>query len=683
MSKDTSSNMNQLYISLFHSIKDCVAVFRVVDDGNNFLFVDMNQSALDAESITKKDIIGKLVTDVFPGVRDFGIFKIFQDVYNDGIDREFPMTQYNDERIAGWRENHIYKLDDNHIFSVYNDVTKAKQAEQDLELAAKVFDTSLEGILIADKDVKIIKANESFLKMSGFDFDEIVGKKANILRSNIHDEKFYNDMWNSIELNGSWQGEIWNRRKNGESFAVFLNITTSRDDDNNIKNYIAIYLDITEQKKSQDYIYKLAFSDILTKLANRAQFDIEINRYITKAKRDKNSFALLFLDLDNFKYVNDTFGHDIGDLLLIDVASRLENIVRDVDFIARLGGDEFVIIMDNIQNNDKVILLCERILAQFKKQFTIKNNKFKAGCSIGISIYPNDGTDKNMLVKHADTAMYTSKKEGKNRFYFHTQEMNREFSRKLELDTQLREALEKNQFEIYYQPKICVHKKTIIGAEALIRWNSPKLGFVNPAEFIPYAEESGLIIPIGDYVLETVIKKVKELEYITTDLKVSLNVSSMQLSENNFIQKVESILKVTKCNTSMLEFEITETKIMQNVEENIEKLLKIKELGISISIDDFGTGYSSMSYLQKLPINIIKIDKSFVDNIPHTHDGNVIVQGIISLSKALSLKIIAEGVEIQEQNDFLKDNGCDMIQGYLYSKPLKEVDFLEFLKKNL
>jgi len=682
MSMKKIISSGNLYRSLFNSIKDCVALYEVVNDGENFKFVDLNRSAEKSESIKKEEVVGKLVTDVFPAVKDFGIFQVFQDVYRDGVARLFPITFYADNRIGGWRENYIYKLDENHIFAVYNDVTKEKQAEADLKLSAKVFETSLEGVLIADRDVNIIKVNSAFCDMSGYTQKELIGTKANVLKSSIYKDSFYKEMWESIYKDGLWQGEIWDRRKNGESFAVFLSISVIYDDDKEIKNYIGVYLDITEKKKYQDHIFNLAYYDTLTKLPNREHFDSEIGKYIERAKQNSHKFALLFLDLDNFKYINDTFGHNIGDKLLIEVANRLENTLKEHDFIARVGGDEFIVILDNIEDNKEIVSIANKILSLFENEFNIDNNIFQIGCSIGISIYPTDGKGKNTLLKGADTAMYQSKKYGKNCFHFHSPDMNREFIRKLELAINMREAIRENQFELFYQPKILVSSEKAISAEALIRWNSHTLGFVSPTEFIPYAEETNLIIAIGDFVLESACKTQKELEDLGSNISIAINISSVQLNRDNFIDKVKTLIDKIGCNPKRLEFEITESKIMDNVELNIKKLNELKEMGISISIDDFGTGYSSMNYLQKLPINVIKIDKSFIDNTPHTKDGNLIVKGIISLAKALSLDVVAEGVEDTNQRDFLKENHCDIIQGYLYSRPLNKSDFFEYINNN-
>ena len=672
--------LNNLYQSLFSTTTDCVAIYKAIRDGENFIFTDFNPSAEKIENIKKDAVIGREVTTVFPAVVDFGILDVFKRVYKTGVSEEFPLSFYADNRISGWRENVVHKLDEEHIVAIYKDITKDKQAEEELQLSAQVFENSIQGILISDKDAIVLKANQAFYDMSGYSAEEVIGKKANKLKSNIHEKEFYENMWNKINSDNYWQGEIWNRKKNGESFAVILNISTILDSKNEVKNYIAIYLDVTEQKKAQESIIRLAYNDILTDLPNRTQFELKIENNIKRAKSTKSKFALLFLDLDNFKYINDTLGHNIGDLLLIQTANRLKTVLKDLDFIARLGGDEFVIISESKDDSEDIGILCNNILEQFSEQFIIESNHLQIGCSIGVAIYPNDGLDKDTLLRNADTAMYKSKQDGKNRFYFHTKDLNQEFRRKLELDLNIKKALSNNEFEMYFQPKVCIQSDILMGAEALIRWKSPTLGMVSPIEFIPYAEETKLIIEIGDFIFHTLFNEIKNLENMGKNLKIAINISSVQLSEENFVEHVESLLNQYQCNPEMIEFEITESKIMRNVDSNIEKLKKLKALGISISIDDFGTGYSSMSYLQKLPIDVIKVDKSFVDDIVLSEDGNLIVKGIISLANALSLKTVAEGVETQEQYDFLKENKCDMIQGYLYSRPLDKESFYSFIQ---
>lgn len=545
---------------------------------------------------------------------------------------------------------------------------------EELRLFSLVFKESLAGIMITDAENKIIKVNSAFSSMTGYAQEEIIGLEANILKSDVNNSIFYYKMWNSLIKKGEWRGEIWNRKKDDTAITCLLSIKALYNESGNIQNYIAMYLDITEKKQSEDEVFHLAYHDTLTKLPNRTQFNKHITELIEIYDR-KNStkekyFAVLFLDLDNFKYVNDTFGHNIGDLLLIKVAKIFKSILRKIDFVARLGGDEFTIVVEEYENIQQIKVLCTRIINRLSEQFEIKGHKFNIGCSIGIAIYPKDGSNKNLLIQHADTAMYQSKRDGKNKFTFHTQQMNDELNRKMQLDIGLKEALQFGEFEMHYQAKVSIENENVLGAEALIRWKNPLLGYVSPEEFIPYAEESGFILEIGKFILQEVFTKVSSLETLHNNLIISVNISSLQLEQEDFLDIVKNLLEETRCNPHMIEFEITETKIMTNIEENIEKLLELKALGISISIDDFGTGYSSMSYLQKLPIDIIKIDKSFIDEMLDSEDSKILTRAIISLSQALNLKTIAEGVESNEQKEYLKKLGCDYIQGYLYAKPL-------------
>jgi len=553
--------------------------------------------------------------------------------------------------------------------------------EENIELASQVFEQSLEGIMITDKDNNIIMVNNAFEKMTGFLLDDIKGKKANILKSGINNDKFYENMWKRLIHKGNYRGEIWNRKKDGTQLACFLSIKVIYDDKGVVQNYIAMYLDITEKLQNEEEIYKLAYHDILTKLPNRTKFNQYLTTLFEQRERVHKKFALLFLDLDNFKYVNDQFGHDIGDLLLIKVAKIFKTILRKSDFVARLGGDEFTVIVDDYQNINQIKALCNKIIKSLSTKFTIKGNKFHIGCSIGIAVFDSDGKSQNELLKNADTAMYKSKQNGKNRFTFFTQSMNEELNRKIELETGLRYAINSGEFEMYYQPKISLTTNEIIGAEALIRWNNVFLGVVPPNDFIPFAEEIGLINEIGDFIFDDVFKKLSDIVKYNKDFVVSINISSIQLQEKNFVEKVKSFLDQTNCNPKNIEFEITETIIMTNIESNIKKLLELKQLGIGLSIDDFGTGYSSMNYLHKLPIDTIKIDKSFVDNMAKENDTTILVKAIISLSKALNLTTVAEGVEEDSQKEHLRELECDIMQGYLFSKPLIYSDFIKKLEE--
>ena len=553
--------------------------------------------------------------------------------------------------------------------------------EENIELASQVFEQSLEGIMITDKDNNIIMVNNAFEKMTGFLLDDIKGKKANILKSGINNTKFYENMWKRLIHKGNYRGEIWNRKKDGTQLACFLSIKVIYDDKGVVQNYIAMYLDITEKLQNEEEIYKLAYHDILTKLPNRTKFNQYLTTLFEQRERVHKKFALLFLDLDNFKYVNDQFGHDIGDLLLIKVAKIFKTILRKSDFVARLGGDEFTVIVDDYQNINQIKALCNKIIKSLSTKFTIKGNKFHIGCSIGIAVFDSDGKSQNELLKNADTAMYKSKQNGKNRFTFFTQSMNEELNRKIELETGLRYAINSGEFEMYYQPKISLTTNEIIGAEALIRWNNVFLGVVPPNDFIPFAEEIGLINEIGDFIFDDVFKKLSDIVKYNKDFVVSINISSIQLQEKNFVEKVKSFLDQTNCNPKNIEFEITETIIMTNIESNIKKLLELKQLGIGLSIDDFGTGYSSMNYLHKLPIDTIKIDKSFVDNMAKENDTTILVKAIISLSKALNLTTVAEGVEEDSQKEHLRELECDIMQGYLFSKPLIYSDFIKKLEE--
>lgn len=434
-------------------------------------------------------------------------------------------------------------------------------------------------------------------------------------------------------------------------------------------------------EKEQQELYNLSTKDSLSGLYNRLSLFEKIDWLISKSKRDGDRFAILFIDLDDFKNINDFLGHDVGDEVLKIVANSIQNSVRDIDFVARIGGDEFVVVLPKYENNMQIVEVADRIIKNVSSPISINDKSFSVGASIGIVTYPKDGEDKTELIKHADIAMYKAKESGKNQFYFFTRKLNETLHEKINIQQKIKKALKKDYFELYYQPKIDIQSQKVIGCEALIRWNDPLLGFVTPDKFIPIAEENGYIVEIGEWVLRESAKQVKKWENSPLrDIKLSFNVSAKQFQDIHFYEKVYKYTK-DMC-TKKLDIEITESAFLDNTQKNIEIIEKIKDLGITFSLDDFGTGYSSLSYLRDIPIDTIKIDKSFLD-IFDSESGKSFIKMIINIGKILSMKVVAEGVEKKEQVDFLKANKCDIYQGYYFSKPLKLKEFEELAMKHL
>ncbi|MEK7990569.1 MAG: EAL domain-containing protein [Thiotrichaceae bacterium] len=563
----------------------------------------------------------------------------------------------------------------------FEDITERKQTEEKLKQAAKVLENSAEAICITDEESNIIVVNQAFSQITGYEESEILGKTTSILKSGKHDSGFYQDMWTSIQTSGSWEGEIWNRRKNGEVYPEWLNISVIKDEiTKEITNYLAIFSDITCTKQNEQRLAYLAHYDDLTGLPNRTLFYERVERALFLAKENNYKVAVLFLDLDHFKYVNDTWGHAIGDLLLKYVTKRILQCVHKNDTVARLGGDEFTAVLDNIESSETAATVGKRILDSLRPPFYLSGHETFISSSIGISIYPSDGEDVETLLKHADIAMYRAKDGGKDNYQFFTAQMNVEAQQRLLLEVKLRHALERNELRLYYQPQIHLASGHIIGAEVLVRWQHPELGLLSPQQFIPLAEETGLIVTIGEWVLRAACEQHK----IWRDngyphLRLAVNLSSRQFRENDLADRILQILDETEMDSSLLELEITESVLMKDADKAVETLNILKETGIQLAIDDFGTGYSSLNYLKRFPIDKLKIDKSFICDIPKNMDDMTITKAIVALARSLHLKVIAEGVETKAQLAFLKSLRCDEVQGYLMGHPIPVNEFVELL----
>ncbi|WP_051620585.1 putative bifunctional diguanylate cyclase/phosphodiesterase [Paenibacillus sp. UNC451MF] len=550
-------------------------------------------------------------------------------------------------------------------------------------LHSLVFETASQGIMITDTAGVILTVNPAFTKTTGYTEKEAVGQNPRLLHSGKQDSAFYADMWASIHETGSWQGEIWNRRKNGEIYLEWITIHTIKDRHNKITHYIGIFSDITERKQYEDKLTYLAHYDVLTGLPNRVLFLERLQQAIEQAQISDQTVALLFMDLDHFKIINDTLGHMIGDQLLQHIAIRLRECVGSDDTIARLGGDEFTVIIPYRHSLEPVISKLETICQQLTIPFKCKDQELFVTVSIGVSLYPSDGEDTETLIKHADIAMYHAKKQ-KNHYQLYTTNMNDTFLRRIHLENGLRKALDREQLTIVYQPQMNLSTGRVYGLEALLRWEHSELGVISPAEFIPIAEESGLIVEIGEWVLRSVCllnKKWQSKGY--SPVKMAVNLSARQFLQHNLVQSVASILEDTGLDPHYLILEITETVSIHQIESIVSILSQFKQLGVEVAIDDFGKGYSSLSYLKQYPVHILKIDKCFVDGIDADDSPNrAIIKAIIDLAHSLNLRVIAEGVETQDQLGLLKELQCNYIQGYWLSKPLPpEIVEKEFIAK--
>jgi len=563
------------------------------------------------------------------------------------------------------------------------------RSRKDLSLARKVIEASLDGIMIVDADNRVEFVNPAFTHMTGYEQEEIIGQNPRILNSGRHDETFYKHMYETLARQDYWQGEIWNRRKNGEIFPEWLTINVIRDEDGDVSQYAAIFSDITERKKTEERIKNLAYFDVLTGLPNRRLLTDRLQVAIASAHRHGQQLAIMFLDLDLFKRINDSLGHGVGDQVLIETAARISHCIREGDTVARLGGDEFTILLPEIEHLEDAAKLAERLITQVKQPFMIDDHELYVTTSIGIAVYPDDGDSVETLIKNADTAMYRAKDLGRNSFQLYTPAMNARSFERLAMEASLRHAVSRNEFRLAYQVKVDMETGRMSGVEALVRWHHPDLGLVSPADFIPLAEDMGVISDIGEWVLREACRQCKHWHDLgLPPVRIAVNVSALQFRETKVPEVVARALRDTGLSPQFLELELTETVLMQRVDEVVEVLKDLRAMGIRISIDDFGTGYSSLSYLKRMPIDALKVDRSFVNDIfdeddKVTEDGAEIVSTIINLAHNLRLKAIAEGVETASQAAFLRSKGCDEVQGFLISRPVSGEDLISLFDRSL
>ena len=553
---------------------------------------------------------------------------------------------------------------------VFSDISARKRAEQSLLLAENVFGHITEGVLVTDARGRILRVNRALCDMVGYAEDEIVGLQRPPYRSGEHAPVFYQQMWDTLAREGRWEGEIWNRRKNGEIFPTWQTIVAVNGTAGQPDRYVSVTRDITAQRRSERRIHRLAYFDTLTGLPNRELFHDRFAHSIERANREGDELALLFLDLDRFKNVNDSLGHPVGDELLKSVSERLRQLVRSEDTIARLGGDEFTILLESIGGDESIVNVAEKVVAALSQPFLVNERVLHIGTSVGISRYPHDGDDATTLIKHADTAMYQAKAAGRSNFQFYAHSQSSQTGDQVVMEANLHRAVDEDEFLLHYQPQFDAGGH-ITGLEALIRWHDPVAGLVPPDQFIPLAEETGLIVPIGEWVLRTACRQMRTwLDHGAPDMRVSVNLSGPQIIRGDIAKTVADVLEQTGLAAHNLELEVTETFVMDNVDKTVDVLARLRALGVRIAIDDFGTGHSSLANLKRLPVDTLKIDRTFVHDVPHDPDDVAIARAIIALGRQLNLSIVAEGVETVAQKNFLSAEGCDVFQGFLFSRPL-------------
>ena len=561
------------------------------------------------------------------------------------------------------------------------DITSQKTNEEILRQSATVFDHTREGIMITDTQTHILRVNPALIELFGYNEQELLHKTPTIFKSGQHSTEFYQMMWHAIETSGYWRGEIWNRRRDGELIPLIGSISSVHDDKQQLTHYVSVYTDIRQLKDSEAQLEHLARHDPLTQLPNRSLLSVNLAHALQLAARQQQRVALLMLDLDRFKDVNDSFGHQIGDVLLQEVAVRLRKRIRASDTICRLGGDEFTVLVEGNPDISVIDHMAEEILQLLTVPFHLPNGRdVIVGASIGISLYPEHGDTPEDLLQQADAAMYRAKASGRSCFRYFSDELTQAAERRLDLEVRLRRAIELNELRVYFQPQMDIFTNRIIGAEALVRWQDPNCGLIAPINFIPVAEETGLIKQLGEWVLFETCRQGNEwLQKGLPAINLAVNISPVQFRYSNILESVVNALDKTGFPASHLELELTESALMTHESEAAEILNQLRQLGVRLAIDDFGTGYSSLAYLKRFPLDVLKIDKSFVDDIPHKKDDMEIAATIVAMAHTLRLKVMAEGVETEEQLAFLKSQGCDCYQGYLMSQPVPAAQFEQLL----
>jgi len=601
---------------------------------------------------------------------------------------DYITKPFNEEEVLARVETHLALQNLRRNIQEKNnqlqeEIKERKSLELELRRAATIFDNTDEGIIVTNADYEIILVNKVFTEITGYKPDDVYGKNPRLLQSGHQDDAFYKTMWNTLNRDGQWRGEIWNKTKDGNIFPAWENINAVKDEHGHITNYVSIFSDISILKKSEERLSHLAHHDNLTGLPNRLRFTANLEQALETAKRHEHKIALMFLDLDEFKQINDTLGHDIGDKLLIEFSERLKNCVRAEDTVARLGGDEFTIVLTKIAHSEDAGLIADKIVKAIRKPLVLDKQSIDTSTSIGISIYPDDAKNCEALMKSADIAMYHAKAMGKNRYQFFTSELASRKIRHALIEKGLQTALENKEFELYYQPQINLIDGKISGVEALIRWNHPEHGQLLPKEFIKIADDSNLIDMISEWVLRTAINDYKDWsKTISPAPRIAVNITGRQISREKSIKHILDLLDefALETNILQLDLEITETSF-ERIDYTIEIINTLKKRGVMFAIDDFGTGHSSLSRLKHLPVDTLKIDKSFIRDISTDEDDKAITTAIIAMAHSLGLRVIGEGVETKAQFEILHGLSCDEAQGFYFSKPVPAKEITQLLEK--
>ncbi|WP_341501997.1 EAL domain-containing protein [Gallaecimonas sp. GXIMD4217] len=667
---DRSLEQEQLFKRIFQVLPDILSITRASDG----TYVDVNALWEQASGHKREEAIGRTALELGIWCDDGDRQALVQALKEQGqIHNLLVPFRRTDGSVIQTEVSGCLFSDKGtqYILLACRDMTQRRKSEAQLRLMSTVFQASRDGIIITDAEQRIQAVNAAFSQITGYREQQVLGQKPAIFDPGNHEPSFYEAMWQALNDKGFWQGEIWNRRQDGDIYPQWLSITRVNDEQGQPSHYVAVFSDISERKEAEERIAFLAYHDPLTGLPNRALLEDRFNQAQSQARRQNQQLAVLFLDLDRFKGINDSLGHGIGDELLKAVVARLEHLVRSSDTLSRQGGDEFILILQNISDSTEVAYIAERILEQFESPFQVQDYSLNIGTSIGIALYPDDGEDFETLLKKADTAMYHVKDSGRGAFSFFTPAMDQQACERLQMEAALRQALKNGELSLHYQPQVALGSGRIVGVEALMRWSSPQLGEVPPSRFIPLAEETGLILSLGRWLLEEACSQmVSWRQQLGFDGRMAVNLSVKQVSKEDFLPQLAGILNRTGLPAQQLELELTESLLMQDVGATLEVVRQLKAMDVRLAIDDFGTGYSSLSYLKRFAVDTLKVDRSFVSGLGEDDQARILVRAIVQMAHSLDLSVVAEGVENTEQLAVLLAEGFDHAQGYHFGRPM-------------
>ena len=670
----------------YHRMMETANDAIIITDVDSGTIIDANRGAEELLGRSVMEIIGRHQSEIHPPEERERCRSLFQDQidHRRSITRDIHVLNSDERRIPVEISASVTNLGGTNIVQgIFRDVSERLKAQEELSKLSRVVEASPSAIVITDARARIEYCNPKFYETTGYSPEEVIGQNPRILKSGETPDDEYVELWQTISSGLSWYGEFHNRKKNGQLFWWLSSITPIKDAEGNITNFVNIAEDIGRLKYAESTIRTLAYYDPLTKLPNRTLFRDRLEQALASTRHYGQSLGLMFVDIDRFKTVNDALGHVLGDELLRAIAQRLQDTLEEGMTLARLGGDEFAVVLPGIKNADEAAHIVQRLFSAFTEPFVLDGHELYVTASVGISLFPDDAESPEALIANADLAMFRAKDVGRNTYQFFTSDMNASSFEQLNLELSLRRAVADGQFEVYFQPKMRLGDGRLTGMEALVRWRHPDLGLVSPARFIPLAEETGLILPLGEWVLKAACECTRAWHLAGHEgLRVSVNLSARQFRQTDLPDRVAEILEQTGLAPDSLELEITETDIMRDAGQAVEQLYQFKAMGVHLAIDDFGTGYSSLNYLKRFPIDVLKVDQSFTRDVTVDPDDATIARAVIALAKSMRLSVVAEGVETEEHLDFFRAEECDEAQGYLLGRPMPEAEFSRFLESS-